>query len=74
MIDTVRLAFEQKVYPSFRTGHGLRRKPTGKYVSDTLEDHWQTYQEGWAHAIDYLKNKHDPGYSDIVSDGGVDPR
>lgn len=45
---TIRQLFEQKVYPSFPgIQHGLRQKQTGEYVSDTLEDHWQTFQEGF---------------------------
>lgn len=47
MSKRARELFEEKVYPSFGTvAHGLRRKPSGEYVSDMLEDHWQTFQEG----------------------------
>jgi hypothetical protein len=52
----------------------LRRKPNGEYVSDSLEDHWQTFQEGWEEAVKYLKNKDNDSYSDIKSTGGMDPR
>ena len=52
----MREVFEEKVYPSFPgVAHGLRKKPNGEYASDMLEDHWQTFQEGWEYAIDYLK-------------------
>lgn len=45
---TMRLLFEEKVYPSFSwSKHGLRQKKSGEYVSDILEDHWQTFQEGF---------------------------
>lgn len=75
MNDPIRKAFEEVSYLSLRaTGHGLRRNLKGEYVSDTLEDHWQTFQEGWEEAVKYLKNKNDPGYTDIVSNGGMDPR
>jgi hypothetical protein len=39
-----------------------------------LEDHWQTFQEGWEEAINYVKNRDNPSYTDVVSDGGMDPR
>jgi hypothetical protein len=76
MSDPVRKAFEEVCFPSFgRTfAHGLRRKPSGEYVSDALEDHWQTFQEGWEEAVKHLQNKKNSNYSDIVSDGGMDPR
>lgn len=72
----IRQAFESECYPNFSpdSGHGLRRKPTGEYVSATLEDHWQTFQEGWESALNFLKNKKTTLYTDIVSDGGLDPR
>jgi hypothetical protein len=74
--DPVRQAFETVCYPNFgvSSGHSLRRKPSGEYVSDSLEDHWQTFQEGWEEAMNYLKNKDNPNYTDVVSDGGRDPR
>ncbi len=60
--DPTREAFENITYPSLqlvdiRTAHGLRRKPNGEYVSPTLEDHWQTFQEGWEEALKYMKDK-----------------
>lgn len=71
----IRKAFEDEVYPSFGgMSHGLRRKPSGEYLSDTLEDHWQTFQEGWELAIKHLQNKSNPCYTDVISDGGMDPR
>jgi hypothetical protein len=73
--DPMRKAFESVSYLSLRaTGHGLRRKSNGEYVSDELEDHWQTFQEGWVAAVVYLKNKQNDSYSDVVSNGGMDPR
>jgi len=55
MTDPIRKAFEEVTYLSLRaTGHGLRRRPDGQYVSDTLEDHWQTFQEGWEEAVKYI--------------------
>ena len=47
MNERIRELFENEVYPSFPgLAHGLRRKDNGEYVSDALEDHWQTFQEG----------------------------
>jgi hypothetical protein len=56
MSDPVRKAFEEVCYPSFgvTSGHSLRRKPNGEYVSDAIEDHWQTFQEGWEEAVKYV--------------------
>jgi hypothetical protein len=75
-MDPIRKAFEEVCYPNFgvTSGHSLRRKSNGEYVSDSLEDHWQTFQEGWEEAIKYLQQKSNPCYTDIVSDGGMDPR
>ncbi len=77
--DPMREAFENVTYLSLQcagspTAHGLRRKPNGEYVSDALEDHWQTFQEGWEEAIRHLTAKANASYTDIVSTGGVDPR
>jgi hypothetical protein len=74
--DPVRQAFETVCYPNFgvTSGHSLHRKPNGEYVSDALEDHWQTFQEGWEEAIRHLKEKDNSFYTDIVSTGGLDPR
>lgn len=76
MSNPIREAFERVTYPWLGgTAHGLRRRlDTGEYVSDILEDHWQTFQEGWECAIEHLKNKSNPAYTDIVSDGGMDTR
>jgi hypothetical protein len=78
-VDPMREAFENITYLSLQcagshTAHGLRRKPDGEYMSDLLEDHWNTFQEGWEEAIKYLTQKDNPCYTDIVSNGGLDPR
>jgi len=77
--NPMRRAFETITYLTLNiagssTGHGLRRKPNGEYVSDLLEDHWNTFQKGWEEAVKHLQNKKNSDYSDIVSDGGMDPR
>lgn len=73
MKDHIREAFETVSCPSF--GHELTypRKPNGEYYDPKLEDHWQTFQEGWEAAVEYLK-RNGGNYSDIISDGGMDPR
>ena len=75
-MDPIRKAFEEVCYPNFGTtsGHSLRRKSNGEYVSDSIEDHWQTFQEGWEEGIKYLKQKNNPCYTDIISDRRMDPR
>lgn len=47
MNERIRELFESEVYPSFAgtIGTGLRRNLRGEYLSDNLEDHWQTFQE-----------------------------
>lgn len=78
MNDIIREAFEQVSAPSF--GHELTfpKNAKGEYVDPKLEDHWQTFQEGWETAVDYfrdyIKQKQNPDYSDIVSTGDMDPR
>jgi len=77
--DPMREAFESITYSTLNiagssTGYGLRRKPNGEYVSDLLEDHWNTFQEGWEEAVKHLQKLKNDSYSDIASNGGMDPR
>ena len=80
MNDPVREAFESITYLTLNiagscTGHGLRRKPNGEYVSDLLEDHWNTFQEGWEEAIKYIaetKAYWNVRYNDPTGSSGVD--
>jgi len=85
MNDIIREKFEDITLRSFAGDDGCvydyqnekriwSRKPNGEYVSGNVEDHWQTFQEGWLAAIEYLTNKTNSCYSDLVSDGGMDPR
>jgi hypothetical protein len=75
MNEQIREAFECKCVPNFlETKDGLRQDQRGQYLNPVLEDHWQTFQEGWEAAIDHLKNKTNSCYTDIVGDGGLDPR
>jgi len=46
MNERIRQLFETHVYPNFGDKHNLNKKYNGEYVSDVLEDHWQTFQEG----------------------------
>jgi len=74
MKDIIREAFERECFPNFVDIGTLKRNPKGEYTSPILEDHWQTFMEGWDAATEHLKNKRNPSYTDIVSDGGMDPR
>ena len=68
----MRHLFETEVYPSFTTSHGLRRNPnTNCYISETLEDHWQTFQEGYELAMrECIEKLQDlRGYSGVGTDG-----
>lgn len=52
MNSKVRAIFESEVFPSFPgIEHGLRTKENGEYLSDTLEDHWNTFQEGFEFGV-----------------------
>lgn len=74
MSDPIREAFERVTVPAFSPSlGGTDRLPSGEYRSVTLEEHWNTFQEGWEAAVEFLKNK-SSGYSDIMATGGFDPR
>jgi hypothetical protein len=51
MIEQVRQLFESQVYPSFAGKYNLNKKNNGEYASDVLEDHWNTFQEGFELAV-----------------------
>jgi hypothetical protein len=57
MNDPIREAFERISVPNFglcnvdETGNH-KRKSDGTYVNPGLEDHWQTFQEGWEAATE----------------------
>ena len=78
MNDIIRESFERISCPNF--GHDLEftRNSRSEYVNPALEDHWQTFQEGWEAAMEFLKTKQVSRYSDqcsdITSTGGKDPR
>lgn len=74
MIDSIREAFERVTVPAFRPSlRGVDRLPSGEYRDVALEEHWNTFQEGWEAAVEFLKNK-SSGYSDITATDGFDPR
>ena len=50
MNDPIREAFERVSVPNFFPYHP-HRKLNGEYDSAALEDHWQTFQEGWEEAV-----------------------
>jgi hypothetical protein len=53
----------------------LIRNEDDEYINPTIEDHWQTFQEGWECAILFIKEVNEMNtYTDIKSDGGMDPR
>lgn len=74
MNDPIREAFEKVTAPTFGCQLAPPIKNKGVYSNPILEDHWQTFQEGWEEAIKYLTNKNNPCYSDLISGGGIDPR
>lgn len=74
MNDAIRQAFEEITCASFSGDVTYAKNQRGEYVNAKLEDHWQTFQEGWEAAIADLKSRHRGEYSDIASTGGMDPR
>jgi hypothetical protein len=56
MNDPIREAFERITGPAFFFGeqgdNRFQRKPNGEYANYHLEDHWQTFQEGWEAATE----------------------
>ena len=56
MNDRIRELFEENVFPSFALGETLRRNNKGEYISANLEDHWQTFQEGFELAVEECRN------------------
>lgn len=57
-ITIIRAAFERTTAPCFVYGvqdHPLRNA-AGYYVSPVLEDHWNTFQEGWMEALNYVNH------------------
>ena len=74
MNEHVRAAFEEITAPSFGHEVSYPRKKNGKYEDPKIEDHWQTFQEGWEAGVEYLKNKYNSQYRDTIGDSGFDPR
>lgn len=52
MNDPIREAFERITAPAFGREFEYRKKGNGEYANGALEDHWQTFQEGWEAAIE----------------------
>jgi len=74
-IEIVRQEFERVAVPNFFIGEvDLARDSKGQYIASSLEDHWQTFQEGWGSAVAAIKSRVNLDYSDLVSDSGFDPR
>jgi hypothetical protein len=74
--NPIRKAFEETTVRNFdKDPYDLTRNEKDEYINSLLEDHWQTFQEGWQCAIDLIKecNKMNT-YTSPISDGGMDPR
>lgn len=52
MNDPIREAFERITAPAFGREFEYRKNGNGEYENGSLEDHWQTFQEGWEAAIE----------------------
>lgn len=91
-MDEIRAAFEKDTAQSFMGDRHFEciynyetgtktwsRDAAGTYCNPVIEDHWQTFQEGWEAAVTFLKNKTVSAASDVytggkISDGGYDVR
>jgi hypothetical protein len=73
MKQLIREAFETYTLPNFRDSKVVFFN--GEYNNDTVQEHWETFQEGWESAVKVLQaNKINSDYTDILSTGGYDPR
>lgn len=50
----MRQKFEEVVAPSFSKPSKVRHR-NGEYINPTLEDHWNTFQEGWEECMNNFK-------------------
>jgi hypothetical protein len=74
--NPIRKSFEEITVRNFdKDPYDLTRNEKDEYINPILEDHWQTFQEGWECAIIFIKEVNEINtYTDIKSDGGLDPR
>ena len=56
MEEEQRKAFESVTFHSF-VGRSLLRFQNGEYADVLVEDHWQSFQEGWEAALEYDRQK-----------------
>jgi hypothetical protein len=73
MTDIIRQHFESVTLPAFG-GSSADLRDDGRYHELDIEEHWLTFQEGWLAAVLYLQQKQNSDFTDVVSDGGLDPR
>jgi hypothetical protein len=75
-MNIIRKYFEETTAVNFPdSAVKLIRNERDEYINTTLEDHWQTFQEGWECAIAFIKKANEMNnYTDIKSNGGMDPR
>lgn len=71
MKDVIREAFERDTVPNFFAGEHMlevakQRFSSGLYMDNAIEDHWNTFQEGWEAAVNFLKKKQNTSYTDIA--------
>lgn len=48
--------FEDVVISNFRKTN-IGRNHRGEYTDPTIEDHWQTFLEGWDSAMDFIRKR-----------------
>ena len=54
VLELIRQEFEAISAPAFGREFEYRKKDNGEYENGALEDHWQTFQEGWAAAMNQI--------------------
>lgn len=70
-MSKVRTLFE-KIY---HDDSDLSKSSDGKYLDHNMETKWRLFLDGWNAAIQDVKTKSNPQYSNgPISDGGLDPR
>ena len=78
LVEQMRRYFETITLPNFdlsvRESTQWNERLLSYQGSPLVIDHWQTFQEGWACALDALQKNKNKDFSDVISNGGYDER
>lgn len=57
VLKEIQSAFKKATLPNFGLERDRSKDARGCYVDPVLEDHWNTFQEGWVEAVNFMKKK-----------------